>query len=886
VVQIRSGSSFPFGEVFGAVGLTGPLFPAGQQGIAAGSPCGGHLFGQGTGDEFIIRIQKLDEGAGGFLQPQIPRDTGSLIGLFEEAYSLGLERGRECRFQGGLDVLGGAIVDHDHFHGWVGKEAGANRPSQRCTPVENRDDDRHSWAGFIHRRILIQYCIQRRVLQLGKAVFLLHTALEVQAGACYIKQIMHRNASNPCTESLTDISVVIPTYRRGPVLLDTLRHVLALDPAPSEILIVDQTEWPEPEVAEVLAQMETEGRIRWLRHAPPSIPQAMNRGLLEAKGHIVLFLDDDIIPQLDLVTCHRQAYESYPEAWAVAGRILQPEDEENGVSTDRQPSTDFSFLRQDLDFSFAGNNPAWVTNVMAGHLSVNRDRALAAGGFDENFIPPVSFRFETEFAKRLVAAGGKIRFEPQASLQHLRAGSGGTRSQGSHLTSASPVHGVGDYYYAKRWGKGWGRMAYIVRRPFREVCTRFHLTHPWWIPVKLVGELRAIAFAFRLHRAGPRLLEGQKEGEGSIPLRIVLVGTVAPDRPNGSMVRYGQMVREALEQVAGGEVQIEELNLAPPQVGLNRFPPKLRTPIRYARIALAARRLLPQKRDCILHLLDGSHAYLLNAAGALSSPLVCTVHDLIPALRLKGDAGMPPLGRVGAWLTRRTLSGLCRSKVWLADSGSTRQDLIRLAGVPADRVHVAPPAVDFPEEIPAGPSGGALPPFILHVAGNNTFYKNRQGVIEIFKGIRQAETVSLKMVGAPPDAVLLQKVRESGVASDIEFLPNVSEAELAALYRQASFLLFPSLYEGFGWPPLEAMAQGCPVICSDAGSLPEVVGDAAWVAPVGTVNDFIEHGLHLLRNPDARERLRGAGRSRAQRFSMEALASGLMAVYRTVEGTP
>jgi GT2 family glycosyltransferase len=163
-------------------------------------------------------------------------------------------------------------------------------------------------------------------------------------------------------------------------------------------------------------------------------------------------------------------------------------------------------LTRDLRFAFNGHEPAWVTNVMAGNLCVKRERALAVGGFDANFTPPVAYRFETEFAKRLVAAGGRIRFEPAASIRHLRASRGGTRSQGSHLNSASPVHGVGDYYFALRCGRGWERAWYMARRPFREVRTRFHLRHPWYIPVKLIGEMRALLLALRLWRQGPRLL--------------------------------------------------------------------------------------------------------------------------------------------------------------------------------------------------------------------------------------------------------------------------------------------------------------------------------------------------------------------------------------------
>ena len=84
--------------------------------------------------------------------------------------------------------------------------------------------------------------------------------------------------------------------------------------------------------------------------------------------------------------------------------------------------------------------------------------------------------------------------------------SGGTRSAGSHLDSASPRYGVGDYYFAMRQGAGWDCFSYCVRRFFREVRTRFHLRHPWYIPVKLLGELRAVRLAAQLYRREPKLL--------------------------------------------------------------------------------------------------------------------------------------------------------------------------------------------------------------------------------------------------------------------------------------------------------------------------------------------------------------------------------------------
>lgn len=298
------------------------------------------------------------------------------------------------------------------------------------------------------------------------------------------------------------LSVVVPTYGREAVLVETLRAVLALPDGAEELIVVDQTPRHAPETDAQLREWEQAGMLRWIRLDAPSVTVAMNRGLLAARGTWVLFLDDDIVPSEGLMAGHRAAISGHPEAWAVAGRVHQ-RGETRARRGDGRPREG---LRGDLAFEFNRPEGGWVRNVMAGNLCVHRDRTVGIGGFDENFGPPVAFRFETEFAKRLLKAGGQIWFAPEAALDHLRAAAGGTRSQGGHLRSASPVHGVGDYYYALRCGGGLDRAGYMLWRPFREVRTRFHLSHPWWIPVKLVGELRALYRAMQLYRSGPRLL--------------------------------------------------------------------------------------------------------------------------------------------------------------------------------------------------------------------------------------------------------------------------------------------------------------------------------------------------------------------------------------------
>jgi GT2 family glycosyltransferase len=285
------------------------------------------------------------------------------------------------------------------------------------------------------------------------------------------------------------LTIAIPTYNRGAILLETLQRLFALELPANEIVVVDQT-------AEPLAQLlrwNEDGRIRYVRLSKPSIPHAMNVALQTATSPLVLFLDDDVEPSPRLVAEHLAAHRGDGIIWAVAGQVLQPGEEPEPLP---HPG-------DDLAFPFRSSEPAFVANVMAGNLSVRRDRAIAIGGFDENYVG-AAYRFETDFARRLVAAGGKIRFEPRASLRHLKLSTGGLRTFGDHKTSISPMHAVGDYYFALAHVDRFA--PYALHRLRANVVTRFHARHPWTIPGKLIGELRAMLLARRLHRRGPLLL--------------------------------------------------------------------------------------------------------------------------------------------------------------------------------------------------------------------------------------------------------------------------------------------------------------------------------------------------------------------------------------------
>jgi GT2 family glycosyltransferase len=281
------------------------------------------------------------------------------------------------------------------------------------------------------------------------------------------------------------LTIAIPTYKRGAILIETLERLLTLEPPPREIIVVDQTPEHPPEIARRLEALQD--RIKLIKLDQPSIPHAMNVALQQATSPIVLYVDDDVEPPPHLAAAHARVYEDQG-VWACVGQVLQPGEQPEHFDE----KTLRSGLIRDLGMRFNHDTAMDVQNVIACNLSVRRDRALAIGGFDEHFTM-VAYRFETEFAVRVVKAGGRVRFEPAAGLRHLKIPTGGVRAYGDHKRSAHPAHSTGDYYFARlHVPRFW---TYVAQRLRQNVLTRYHLTHPWFIPAKVIGEIRGLLLA-------------------------------------------------------------------------------------------------------------------------------------------------------------------------------------------------------------------------------------------------------------------------------------------------------------------------------------------------------------------------------------------------------
>lgn len=264
------------------------------------------------------------------------------------------------------------------------------------------------------------------------------------------------------------------------------------------------------------------------------------------------------------------------------------------------------------------------------------------------------------------------------------------------------------------------------------------------------------------------------------------------------------------------------------------------------------------------------------------TPMVATIHDLIHQL----FPGMLRF-RAMSWLAwaaaRRTAR---RARLVLTVSEHTRRDLIAHLDLPPEKVRVTPNALPpgWGEGAPPPPPPSAAvlagAPFFLHV-GNHKAHKNLPLLLEAFAWVRRQDGGKGARLALTGDRGGLEAhLRLHGLGEEVVFLGEVPNPALEGVYAAARALVFPSRYEGFGYPPLEAMGCGTPAVVSDAASLPEVVGEGGIIVPVNQARPLGEAMLRLLADDALRQELSRKARERARAFSWEALAGGTLAAYR------
>lgn len=268
-------------------------------------------------------------------------------------------------------------------------------------------------------------------------------------------------------------------------------------------------------------------------------------------------------------------------------------------------------------------------------------------------------------------------------------------------------------------------------------------------------------------------------------------------------------------------------------------------------------------------------------------PVVLTVHDLIGMLY---PQNLPKVSRLywSRWLPFTT----GHADAIIADSECTRRDILRLLRLPPERVQVIHLGVEerfhpqHREATGACRSRYRLPEeFILYV-----------GTLEPRKGVDTLINAYVKLAGRYPHQLVIagkrgwyyqsifQRVADLGLAGRVRFLDYVPDDDLPSLYASATVFAFPSSYEGFGLPVLEAMASGTPVVCSDGSSLREIAAQSALAVPSGQPEALAAALESVLAGAGLRDDLRQKGLERAAKFTWEKTARETLEVYRRVAG--
>jgi glycosyltransferase involved in cell wall biosynthesis len=235
----------------------------------------------------------------------------------------------------------------------------------------------------------------------------------------------------------------------------------------------------------------------------------------------------------------------------------------------------------------------------------------------------------------------------------------------------------------------------------------------------------------------------------------------------------------------------------------------------------------------------------------------------------------------GGEIVRRRLERAVRaSDHALCDTENTRQDAIRTLGLPSEKTTVVHLGVNLPQNDPA-PRFNASDPFLLYV-GQRGGYKNFKWLLEVLaRNERLADSRLVAFGGGGFTASENTLISDLGLRDRIGHQSG-DDLALTDLYRRAGVLVYPSLYEGFGLPVLEAMAHGCPVVCSEISSLPEVGGDAALTFPPGDPQAFAKAVGSVLSDVQFRRQTVERGYQRAREFSWEKCADKTLRLYRSL----
>ena len=287
----------------------------------------------------------------------------------------------------------------------------------------------------------------------------------------------------------------------------------------------------------------------------------------------------------------------------------------------------------------------------------------------------------------------------------------------------------------------------------------------------------------------------------------------------------------------------------------------------------------PSFQGDINHIIDHGYGHLLRSLPAEKS--IVTFHDSTASV-MEGISWRTRLA------VRYSLAAMQKAACVITDSEKSREGFLKLVPYPEKKVHVVYPGIDrafrvLPDQEKIREVYQLPKSFILHV-GHNLPYMNLDQVLLTMESLLKDKRldVHLVKVGEPFTKKQEAILERSDLKKKVLHLGKVSLQDLVSIYNCAEMLFYPVYYAGFGLPPLEAMACGTPVLCSNRGSLPEILGDAALMVDLGDHEKIVEAVALLLTDQNISQRYRMKGLRRAESFTWEETAHQVLAIYRNV----
>lgn len=363
-----------------------------------------------------------------------------------------------------------------------------------------------------------------------------------------------------------------------------------------------------------------------------------------------------------------------------------------------------------------------------------------------------------------------------------------------------------------------------------------------------------------------------REGQGRVARELILA-LARIDHTNDYKLYY----RESLLGSGSARFTIPQKNFT---TVVNRIPYRLnRLLVKYFSFGTV---------EDFVGRVDVIHASSFSTDARPSSRTIVTVHD-IAFLVMPECYSAERL----CFHTDVTVPSIRRATLVLADSESTKSDIVKLLGVPPDRIRVVylaagsqfRPIKDEDAKLRVAKRYGLPSRFILFPSGSDP-RKNCVRMLQAFHRARSKFAIPHQLVLAGDRrwlyADMFKAMEALELESDVTFTGYIPDEDFPVVYNLADAVVYPSLYEGFGLPPLEAMSCGVPVVTSNVSSIPEVVQDAALLIDPSDVGQLAEAMAAIVLDTCLRETLAGRGLKRAQAFSWEKSASAVLSAYEEV----